>query len=146
MCCTMRMTEGAALQTHRFSVNFLLFHSTAMKDFHGVTEFRTNLGPFLVFTSVVLTSQVYYQLHLSDLYGYYYDGLNLQDDQPEECTPVKTTFFEGLYYEPVNVSHDGDVYRIFMVCVLFVFCSPLPPPQMFQKNSFTLAFSLLRWF
>uniref|UniRef100_A0A8C9G5Q1 OVOS protein n=1 Tax=Pavo cristatus TaxID=9049 RepID=A0A8C9G5Q1_PAVCR len=58
-----------------------------------------------------------------DLYGYYYNGLNLQDDQPEECTPVKTTFFDGLYYEPVNVSHDGDVYRIFRVCVLFAFSS-----------------------
>ncbi|OXB71134.1 UNVERIFIED_CONTAM: hypothetical protein H355_016189, partial [Colinus virginianus] len=58
---------------------------------------------------------VYYRFRLSDLYGYYHNGLNLQDDKPEECTPVKTTFFDGLYYEPVNVSHDGDVYRIFMV-------------------------------
>uniref|UniRef100_A0A8C3L445 OVOS protein n=1 Tax=Chrysolophus pictus TaxID=9089 RepID=A0A8C3L445_CHRPC len=64
---------------------------------------------------------VYYRLHLSDLYGYYYNGLNLQDDQPEECTPVKTTFFDGLYYEPVNVSHDGDVYRIFREMGLKVF-------------------------
>ncbi|OXB53663.1 hypothetical protein ASZ78_013716 [Callipepla squamata] len=58
---------------------------------------------------------VYYRFRLSDLYGYYHNGLNLQDDKPEECTPVKTTFFDGLYYEPVNVSHDGDVYRIFMI-------------------------------
>ncbi|XP_040504344.1 ovostatin [Gallus gallus] len=64
---------------------------------------------------------VYYRLHLSDLYGYYYNGLNLQDDPPEECTPVKTTFFDGLYYEPVNVSHDGDVYRIFREMGLKVF-------------------------
>lgn len=75
-------------------------------------------GTFLVFTLVILTSQVYYQLHVSDLYGYYYKGLNLEDDKPEECTPVKTTFFDGLYYEPVNVSRDGDVYRIFRVCAL----------------------------
>lgn len=71
-----------------------------------------------MFTLVVLASQVYYQLHVSDLYSYYYKGLNLQDDKPEECTPVKTTFFDGLYYEPVNVSRDGDVYRIFRVCAL----------------------------
>ncbi|KAM9293565.1 ovostatin-like [Morus bassanus] len=64
---------------------------------------------------------VYYQLRVSDLYGYYYNGLNLEDDKPERCTPVKTTFFDGLYYEPVNVSRDGDVYRIFRDMGLKVF-------------------------
>ncbi|NXO52354.1 OVOS protein, partial [Aramus guarauna] len=64
---------------------------------------------------------VYYQLRLSNLYGYYYNGINLEDDKPEECTPVKTTFFDGLYYEPVNVSRDGDVYRIFRDMGLKVF-------------------------
>ncbi|NWI30210.1 OVOS protein, partial [Sula dactylatra] len=64
---------------------------------------------------------VYYQLRVSDLYGYYYHGLNLEDDKPERCTPVKTTFFDGLYYEPVNVSRDGDVYRIFRDMGLKVF-------------------------
>ncbi|KAM7130913.1 ovostatin-like [Ciconia maguari] len=64
---------------------------------------------------------VYYQLRVSDLYGYYYNGLNLEDDKPEECTPIKTTFFDGLYYEPVNVSRDGDVYRIFRDMGLKVF-------------------------
>ncbi|NXI90677.1 OVOS protein, partial [Psophia crepitans] len=64
---------------------------------------------------------VYYQLRVSDLYGYYYNGINLEDDKPEECTPVKTIFFDGLYYEPVNVSHDGDVYRIFRDMGLKVF-------------------------
>lgn len=71
---------------------------------------------------IALTSQVYYQLSVSDLYGYYYNGINLEDDKPEGCTPVKTTFFDGLYYEPVNVSRDGDVYKIFRVCAL---CSSL---------------------
>ncbi|NXF53487.1 OVOS protein, partial [Oceanites oceanicus] len=64
---------------------------------------------------------VYYQLRVRDLYGYYYSGLNLEDDKPERCTPVKTTFFDGLYYEPVNVSSDGDVYRIFRDMGLKVF-------------------------
>ncbi|NXU31251.1 OVOS protein, partial [Thalassarche chlororhynchos] len=64
---------------------------------------------------------VYYQLRVSDLYGYYYNGLNLEDDKPQRCTPVKTTFFDGLYYEPVNVSRDGDVYRIFRDMGLKVF-------------------------
>ncbi|NXI15467.1 OVOS protein, partial [Irena cyanogastra] len=56
---------------------------------------------------------VYYQLARGDLYGYYYNGLNLEDDRPQECTPSKTIFSDGLYFEPVNVSRDGDVYRIF---------------------------------
>ncbi|KAK2528121.1 ovostatin-like isoform X1 [Columba livia] len=64
---------------------------------------------------------VYYQLSVGDLYGYYYNGINLEDDKPEGCTPVKTTFFDGLYYEPVNVSRDGDVYRIFRDMGLKVF-------------------------
>ncbi|KFQ45627.1 Ovostatin, partial [Nestor notabilis] len=65
--------------------------------------------------------RVYYQLRVSDLYGYYYKGLNLEDDKPEACTPIKTTFFDGLYYEPVNVSRDGDVYTIFKNMGLKVF-------------------------
>ncbi|NWW45161.1 OVOS protein, partial [Pedionomus torquatus] len=64
---------------------------------------------------------VYYQLRVSDLYGYYYKGLNLEEYKSESCIPIKTTFFDGLYYEPVNVSHDGDVYRIFRDMGLKVF-------------------------
>ncbi|NXM78015.1 OVOS protein, partial [Serilophus lunatus] len=64
---------------------------------------------------------VYYQLGVRDLYGYYYNGLNIEDDKPEECTPTKTIFFDGLYFEPVNVSRDGDVYSIFRDMGLKVF-------------------------
>ncbi|NXD24456.1 OVOS protein, partial [Spelaeornis formosus] len=65
--------------------------------------------------------RVYYQLGGSDLYGYYYNGLSLEDGRPQECTPSKTIFSDGLYFEPVNVSHDGDVYRIFRDMGLKVF-------------------------
>ncbi|NXU11553.1 OVOS protein, partial [Pardalotus punctatus] len=64
---------------------------------------------------------VYYQLGGGDLYGYYYNGLNLEDDRLQECTPSKTIFSDGLYFEPVNVSRDGDVYRIFRDMGLKVF-------------------------
>ncbi|NXB75702.1 OVOS protein, partial [Donacobius atricapilla] len=64
---------------------------------------------------------VYYQLGGGDLYGYYYNGLNLEDDRPQKCTPSKTIFSDGLYFEPVNVSRDGDVYRIFRDMGLKVF-------------------------
>ncbi|NXH97501.1 OVOS protein, partial [Pachycephala philippinensis] len=65
--------------------------------------------------------RVYYQLGGGDLYGYYYNGLNLEDDRPQACTPSKTIFSDGLYFEPVNVSRDGDVYRIFKDMGLKVF-------------------------
>ncbi|NXJ71585.1 OVOS protein, partial [Rostratula benghalensis] len=64
---------------------------------------------------------VYYHLRVSDLYGYYYNGLNLEEYKSERCIPIKPTFFDGLYYEPVNVSHDGDVYRVFRDMGLKVF-------------------------
>ncbi|NWI40320.1 OVOS protein, partial [Picathartes gymnocephalus] len=64
---------------------------------------------------------VYYHLGGGDLYGYYYKGLNLEDGRPQECTPPKTIFSDGLYFEPVNVSRDGDVYRIFRDMGLKVF-------------------------
>ncbi|XP_032603201.3 ovostatin [Taeniopygia guttata] len=64
---------------------------------------------------------VYYQLSRGDLYGYYYNGLNLEDGRPQPCTPSKTIFSDGLYFEPVNVSRDGDVYRIFRDMGLKVF-------------------------
>ncbi|NXK68024.1 OVOS protein, partial [Sylvietta virens] len=64
---------------------------------------------------------VYYQLGGGDLYGYYYNGVNLEDDRPQECIPSKTIFSDGLYFEPVNVSRDGDVYRIFRDMGLKVF-------------------------
>ncbi|KAM9388176.1 ovostatin-like [Phaethornis superciliosus] len=64
---------------------------------------------------------VYYHLPVGNLYGYYYNGLNLEDVESRECTPVKTAFYDGLYYEPVNVSRDGDVYRLFRDMGLKVF-------------------------
>ncbi|NXU52217.1 OVOS protein, partial [Turnix velox] len=69
--------------------------------------------------------RVYYQLHVNDLYGYYYNGLNLEEYKSESCVPVKTTFLDGLYYEPVNVSRDGDVYRVFKDMGLKVFTNSM---------------------
>ncbi|NXI47854.1 OVOS protein, partial [Galbula dea] len=72
-------------------------------------------------TRELSAERVYYQLRLNDLYGYYYNGLSMEDDKPQECTPIQTTFLDGLYYEPVNVSRDGDVYGIFKDMGLKVF-------------------------
>ncbi|NXE97122.1 OVOS protein, partial [Menura novaehollandiae] len=68
---------------------------------------------------------VYYQLGVSDLYGYYYNGLSLEDDKPQACVPSKTIFFDSLYFEPVNVSRDGDAYKIFRDMGLKVFTNSM---------------------
>ncbi|NXA38237.1 OVOS protein, partial [Eudromia elegans] len=82
---------------------------------------------------------VYYQNRVSDLYGYYYNGLNLEDDKPQQCTPIKTIFSDGLYYDPVNVSRDGDVYSIFKDMGLKVFTnSVLRKPVLCQADESNL--------
>ncbi|NWZ38433.1 OVOS protein, partial [Brachypodius atriceps] len=79
---------------------------------------------------------VYYQLGGGDLYGYYYNGLNLEDDRPQRCIPSKTIFSDGLYFEPVNVSRDGDVYRIFKDTGLKVFTnSALRKPVLCKEET-----------
>ncbi|NXX39283.1 OVOS protein, partial [Tricholaema leucomelas] len=81
---------------------------------------------FLLQSAQELSAEsVYYHRGLNDLYGYYYRGLNLEDNKPEECTPIRPTFLDGLYYEPVNVSRDGDVYRVFKDMGLKVFTNSL---------------------
>ncbi|XP_050799023.1 ovostatin-like [Gopherus flavomarginatus] len=64
---------------------------------------------------------IYNQLHVRGYYGYYYKGLNLEDDDKEPCIPVTDTFFNGLYYVPVNVTRDGDVFGVFRNMGLKVF-------------------------
>uniref|UniRef100_A0A8C8S640 Ovostatin n=1 Tax=Pelusios castaneus TaxID=367368 RepID=A0A8C8S640_9SAUR len=68
--------------------------------------------------SAETVSLVYNQLLIHEYYGYYYKGLNLEDSKKEPCIPVTDTFFNGLYYVPVNVTTDGDVYGVFRVCLL----------------------------
>ncbi|NWQ66218.1 OVOS protein, partial [Neopipo cinnamomea] len=85
-----------------------------------VTEKLAPSARLLLYT-VHPHGEVYYQLSVRDLYGYYYNGLNLEDVKPEGCIPTKTIFFDGLYFEPVNVSRDGDVYGIFKGMGLKVF-------------------------
>ncbi|CAM4441061.1 unnamed protein product [Caretta caretta] len=64
---------------------------------------------------------VYNQLRVHENYGYYYNGLNLEDNDKEPCIPVTETFFNGLYYVPVKVTSDGDVYGVFRDMGLKVF-------------------------
>ncbi|XP_054858184.1 ovostatin-like [Eublepharis macularius] len=68
-------------------------------------------------------------------YGYYYGGLNLEDDPKEACIPLTETFFNGLYYLPVNVTNDRNVYDIIKDLGLKVFTSsPLRKPVVCQSD------------
>ncbi|XP_005378941.1 PREDICTED: ovostatin homolog isoform X1 [Chinchilla lanigera] len=64
---------------------------------------------------------VYNMLPYTELYGYFYNGLNLDDGRAEPCIPQKNMFYNGLYYMPVPSLEDGDTYEILMHMGLKVF-------------------------
>uniref|UniRef100_A0A8C3I065 Uncharacterized protein n=1 Tax=Chrysemys picta bellii TaxID=8478 RepID=A0A8C3I065_CHRPI len=68
---------------------------------------------------------VYSLLPLQELYGYYFSGLNLEDDSKEPCVPADNIFHNGLYYMPVSSDFGPDVYQYFKVGMLkFLYISP----------------------
>ncbi|XP_007661640.1 ovostatin homolog 2 [Ornithorhynchus anatinus] len=72
-----------------------------------------------------------------ELYGYYYRGLQLEDDKREPCISEKEIFYQGLYYEPVSNSGDGDAYEIVKEMGLKVFSnSRLRKPEVCVRNTF----------
>ncbi|XP_015280964.1 PREDICTED: ovostatin-like, partial [Gekko japonicus] len=81
------------------------------------------------------SESVYNQLSRMHSYGYYYGGLDLEDDPKQPCIELKHTFFKGLYYLPVNVTDDRNVYDIVKDMGLKVFTSsPLQKPVMCQSD------------
>ncbi|XP_006987915.1 alpha-2-macroglobulin-like protein 1 [Peromyscus maniculatus bairdii] len=45
-------------------------------------------------------------------YGYFYHGLNLDDDKVDPCIPQKELFHNGLYYTPASNVWDGDIANL----------------------------------
>ncbi|XP_040593878.1 ovostatin homolog isoform X2 [Mesocricetus auratus] len=45
-------------------------------------------------------------------YGYFYHGLNLDDDRVGPCIPQKDLFHNGLYYTPASNAGDGDIANL----------------------------------
>nr|XP_056704329.1 ovostatin-like [Euleptes europaea] len=66
---------------------------------------------------------VYSQRPYRYSYGYYFRGVDLEDYHEEPCIELKNAFFKGLYYLPVNVTDDGNVYDIVKDLGLKVFTS-----------------------
>lgn len=50
-----------------------------------------------------------------ELYGDFYNGLNLDDGKVDPCIPQKDMFYNGLYYVAVSNNEDGDTYDIVRV-------------------------------
>ncbi|EDK99894.1 cDNA sequence BC048546, isoform CRA_b, partial [Mus musculus] len=55
---------------------------------------------------------VYFTLPYIHQYGYFYNGLNLDDQQAEPCIPQKDLFYNGLYYTPTGNIWDGDLSNL----------------------------------
>ncbi|KAI5934105.1 Ovostatin2 [Manis javanica] len=55
---------------------------------------------------------IYNLLPNSELRGYVYHDLNLDDGKIDPCIPQKDMFLNGLYYVPVSNYGDGDTYDI----------------------------------
>ncbi|XP_037704174.1 ovostatin homolog 2-like [Choloepus didactylus] len=55
---------------------------------------------------------VYSLLPKTELFGYFYHGLNLDDEKLDPCIPQKDMFYNGLYYTPVSNYGDGDIRNI----------------------------------
>ncbi|XP_010606095.1 ovostatin homolog [Fukomys damarensis] len=64
---------------------------------------------------------VYNLLPHREPFGYFYNGLNLDDGRVEPCIPQKDMFYNGLYYSPVPISEDEDTFEILRRMGLKVF-------------------------
>ncbi|XP_051011620.1 ovostatin homolog [Acomys russatus] len=54
-------------------------------------------------------------------YGYYYHGLNLEDDRVDPCIPQDVLFYNGLYYTPASNVWDGDIFNLLRDMSLKIF-------------------------
>ncbi|XP_034368459.1 alpha-2-macroglobulin-like protein 1 [Arvicanthis niloticus] len=52
---------------------------------------------------------VYNMIPYIHQYGYFYNGLNLDDERADPCIPQKDLFHNGLYYTPTSNVWDGDL-------------------------------------
>ncbi|XP_052028669.1 ovostatin homolog [Apodemus sylvaticus] len=55
---------------------------------------------------------VYDMLPYIHQYGYFYNGINLDDEQADPCIPQKDLFHNGVYYTPTSNVWDGDLSNL----------------------------------
>nr|XP_034953122.1 ovostatin-like [Zootoca vivipara] len=96
-----------------------------------------------------LSAESVYSLLGREMFGYYFNSLNLEDDPHEPCIPPDNIFHNGFYYSPVDFNYGPDIYgQIRATGVKFVtnsrlrqpvLCSggrgPFRPPLAFDETS-----------
>lgn len=85
---------------------------------HYLVHVPLQISPHIQGLCLFPLSQVYNLLPLQELYGYYFNGLNLEDDSKEPCVPADNIFHNGLYYMPVSSDFAPDVYQYFKASML----------------------------
>ncbi|XP_021047084.1 ovostatin homolog [Mus pahari] len=69
----------------------------------------------------ITPESVYFMLPYIHQYGYFYNGLNLDDQQAEPCIPQKDLFHNGMYYTPTSNVWDGDLSNLLINIGLKIF-------------------------
>ncbi|XP_062979689.1 ovostatin-like [Elgaria multicarinata webbii] len=59
-----------------------------------------------------LSAESVYSLLPYQMFGYYFNGLNLEDDPNEPCIPPDNIFYNGLFYVPADFSYGPDIYGL----------------------------------
>ncbi|KAH0628657.1 hypothetical protein JD844_010056 [Phrynosoma platyrhinos] len=52
------------------------------------------------------------ELSAKSMFGYYFNGLSLEDDPKEPCIPADNIFYNGLFYVPADTSYGPDIYGL----------------------------------
>ncbi|XP_038615592.1 ovostatin-like [Tachyglossus aculeatus] len=85
--------------------------------------------------SELSAQSVYNSLHVWDLYGYYFNGLNLDDSKEEPCIQRENIYSNGIYYTPVDADFGRDAYDVVRDMGLKVFTnSHLRKPVLCKKK------------
>uniref|UniRef100_A0A8C2YT07 Ovostatin-like n=1 Tax=Chinchilla lanigera TaxID=34839 RepID=A0A8C2YT07_CHILA len=64
---------------------------------------------------------VYNQLYYKELYGYYFEGVDLEDGRKEPCLTNEQILYKGIYYAPVWADFGNDAYDLVKAMGLKVF-------------------------
>ncbi|KAM6474043.1 LOW QUALITY PROTEIN: ovostatin-like [Liasis olivaceus] len=90
-----------------------------------------------------LSAESVYSLLPYDMFGYYFNGLNLEDDPEEPCLPSDNIFYNGLFYVPAAISYGPDAYELIRnTDIKFVTNSRIRQPVLCSSRHFPSSFSL----
>nr|XP_060619441.1 ovostatin-like [Anolis sagrei ordinatus] len=88
-----------------------------------------------------LSAESVYSLLPSDMFSYYFNGLNLEDDPEEPCITADNIFYNGLFYVPSDTNYGQDIHDLIRnTGVKFITDSKLRKPVLCSRGwNFPLA-------